>query len=157
VQGKKEVIGRLNELLKNELTAINQYFLHARILDSWGYLSLGKKVYCESLGEMKHAQKIIDRILMLDGLPNLQALGALNIGENTPEILQSDLALESSARTLMIDTVKFFLEQGDHVSRNLVEGILQETEEHIDWLESQLKQILDMGVEIYLGHQLKKD
>ncbi len=155
MKGNQVVIDRLNELLTNELTAINQYFLHARILDNWGYKYLGKKIYEESIGEMKHAQKIIDRVLLLEGLPNLQALHPLSIGENVKECLEADLGLETNARKLMVDSIKVFMDNADHVSRNMIEEILEETEEHIDWIESQLGQIKDMGIENYLGHMIK--
>ena len=144
----------LNKLLKNELTAINQYFLHGRTMRHWGFERLGKKIYEESIGEMKHADHLVKRILMLDGLPNLQDLGKLLIGEDVPECLKSDLKLEQSARTDMVAAIAHFESVKDYVSRDLVSSILEETEKHIDWLETEISLIDKVGLQNYLQSQM---
>lgn len=149
MKGDKQVIEWLNRQLKNELTAINQYFLHARIFGHWGLPGLEKMEYDESIGEMKHADRLTNRILLLDGLPNFQDLGKINIGETTEEILKADLALESAA----LDTVKGGIAHcetvGDYVSRALLVDILEESEEHVDFLETQLELIAKVGIQNY--------
>lgn len=149
MRGDKQVIELLNKQLTNELTAINQYFLHARMTQHWGFERLGAKIYEESIGEMKHADKLINRILMLDGLPNLQALSKLHIGENVPEVLQADLALESAAHQHVKASIPVCEAAGDFVSRALFVEILDDTEEHIDWLEIQLELIDKVGLQNY--------
>src|SRR5262245_331625 len=148
------VVKHLNKLLKNELTAINQYFLHGRTLRHWGFERLGQKIYEESIGEMKHADKIIKRILMLDGLPNLQDLGKLLIGENVPECLKSDLKLEYTARTDMIAAIAHFESVKDFVSRDLISSLLEDTEEHIDFLETEIGLVEKVGLHNYLQTQI---
>ncbi|MEO0974559.1 MAG: bacterioferritin [Pseudomonadota bacterium] len=143
------VIPLLNEVLKNELTAINQYFLHSRMFDDWGLKALGKKEYEESLDEMRHADKLIARILFLEGLPNLQDLGKLRIGENTEEMLECDLALEMDALPALRKAVKHCEDCQDYVSRDLFQHILDSEEEHVDWLETQLGLIDKVGIENY--------
>ena len=154
MKGDKEVIRLLNAQLTNELSAINQYFLHARMYKHWGLEKLGKKEYEESIGEMKHADKLIDRILMLDGLPNLQALHKLLIGENTQEMLEADLQLEKAAQVTVKEGVLASEQAGDYVSRELFVLILEDTEEHIDWLETQLDLIGKIGIQNYLQSQM---
>ena len=141
MKGDPQIIRLLNAVLTNELTAVNQYFLHARMYDNWGFKRLGKITYDESIGEMKHADKLIDRILMLDGLPNLQALHKLLIGENTEEMLGLDLQLEQAAQLTVKEGILACEQAADYVSRELFVVILEDTEEHIEWLETQLELI----------------
>ncbi len=155
MQGDAQVIAHLNAQLKNELTAINQYFLHARMLDHWGLPRLGKVEYKESVGEMKHADRLIQRILMLDGRPSLSEVGRLAIGENVPEILNSDLALERGSQRTLKEAIAHCEGVRDYVSRDLLAGILDDTEEHIDWLETQLELIGKVGLENYLQSQIE--
>jgi bacterioferritin len=154
MKGDPNIIRLLNAQLTNELTAVNQYFLHARMYRHWGLEKLGKKEYEESIGEMKHADKLIDRILMLDGLPNLQALHKLLIGENTQEMLECDLQLETAAQVTVKEGVLAAEQAGDYVSRELFVLILEDTEEHIEWLETQLDLIGKIGIQNYLQSQM---
>lgn len=154
MKGDTKVIEYLNEALKNELTSINQYFLHARMLDNWGFGKLGKHECDESLDEMKHADRLIQRILFLEGLPNLQALGKLYIGENVEEILRGDLQLERLAHPLYKEAVGYCEQCGDYVTRDLLAAILASEEEHIDWLETQLELIDRLGLPLYLQAQV---
>jgi bacterioferritin len=150
VQGDKAIIRLLNQVLTNELTAVNQYFLHARMYENWGFARLGKLTYDESIGEMKHADKLIKRILFLDGLPNLQDLHKLKLGETVPEALSADLELEVNGRTLLVEGVKHCEIAQDYVSREILEEILTDTEEHIDFLETQLSLLRSLGEPNYL-------
>ncbi len=150
MQGDVSIIRILNAVLTNELTAVNQYFLHARMFESWGFHFLGKIVYEESIGEMKHADKLIKRILFLNGLPNLQDLHKLRIGEAVQECLEADLALELGGRQTLQDGIKACEAAGDFVSREILVQILSDTEEHIDFLETQLSLIEAIGEQNYL-------
>jgi bacterioferritin len=150
MQGDKVIIRRLNAVLTNELTAVNQYFLHARMYENWGFNKLAKITYDESIGEMKHADKLIKRILFLDGLPNLQDLHKLKIGESVPECLAADLAVEVGGRTDQVEGVKECEAAGDFVSRQILEEILRDTEAHIDFLDTQLSLVRSLGEQNYL-------
>jgi len=154
MQGDRAIIKTLNEALTNELTSVNQYFLHARMLDNWGFRRLGKIVYDESIGEMKHADKLIKRILFLDGLPNLQDLRKLSVGETVIEALTADLALEHSGRTTLVAGVAQCEAAKDFVSREVLVDILSDTEEHIDFLETQLSLAQSLGEQNYLQSAL---
>ncbi len=154
MQGNPEIIELLNEVLTAELTAINQYFLHAKIMDDWGYKKLGDYTKHESIDEMKHAEAVTDRILLLDGLPNYQRYFPLRIGETVPEMFQADLELEYTAVERLNRAIAKSVEVGDNGSRELFEQILVSEEEHIDWLETQLTTISQIGVENYLSQQL---
>ena len=154
MQGDAQVIGYLQAQLKNELTAINQYFLHYRMLKHWGFGKLAKKEYEESMGEMKHADMLMDRIFMLDGLPNLQDLGKLMIGEDVPEILACDLGLERGAQATVKEGMAHCESVRDYVSRDLLQTILDDTEEHIDFLETQIDLISKVGLQNYLQSQM---
>lgn len=155
MKGDPTVIQFLNKQLTNELTAINQYFLHARMLRHWGLEKLGKHEYEESIGEMKHADRLIERIFMLDGLPNLQDLHKLQIGENVPELLAADLNLEVGAQATIKEGMAYCESVRDYVSRDLLQDILEDTEEHIDYLETQLGLIEQVGLQNYLQSQME--
>lgn len=154
MKGDKAIIRRLNAVLTNELTAVNQYFLHARMYQDWGYARLGKITYDESIGEMKHADKLIKRILFLEGLPNLQDLHKLKIGETVPECLAADLAVEVGGRVDQIEGIRECEATGDYATREILREILSDTEEHIDFLETQLNLVRTLGEPNYLQSAL---
>ena len=155
MKGDAKVIEALNEILTGELTAINQYFLHARMCKNWGYERIAHIVHKESIDEMKHAQELTDRILFLEGLPNLQKLGKLMIGETVPEQFASDLKLEFQALDNLKRSIKICFEAADHTSRELLEHILEDEEKHIDWLETQIGLIAEVGKENYLAENIR--
>ena len=154
MRGDREIIKLLNAVLTNELTAVNQYYLHARMYENWGFKRIGKITYEESIGEMKHADKLIKRILFLDGLPNLQDLHKLSIGETVVEGMNSDLSLETRGRTTLIEGIKLCETSADFVSREVLTDILVDTEEHIDFLETQLNLARALGEQNYLQSAL---
>ena len=157
MKGDPDVIKKLNQILTNELTSINQYFLHARMYQSDGYGKLGKKTYEESIEEMKHADRIINRILLLEGFPNLQNLNKLQIGEAVPERLQADLNAERTGHQAIKEGITLCEEKKDYVSRDMLTDLLDDTEEHIDFLETQIKNLGEMGLQNYLQSQYELD
>ena len=157
MKGSKKVIDLLNDVLTNELTAINQYFLHARMCENWGYERLWHKIRDESIDEMKHADHVIERILYLEGLPNLQKLGKINVGQSVDEQLRVDLELEKMAIPVLNNGIELCRSESDNGSADLLEDILEDEEEHANWLEAQLTLIQQMGLQNYLAEQIKKE
>jgi bacterioferritin len=157
MKGDPQIITLLNEVLTGELTAINQYFIHARMCENWGYMRLWKKLRAESIDEMKHADELIERILYLEGVPNLQRLGKVNVGQTVPEQLQVDLALERSAIDMLNRGIEQARSAGDNGSRELLERILHAEEHHTNWIESQLELIRQVGEAHYLAQQIRED
>jgi bacterioferritin len=157
MQGNPKVIAALNEALKEELTAINQYFLHAEMCENWQYDKLAGHIREESIDEMRHAEAIIERILFLDGTPNMTELMQLSVGQNVREQLESDLKLEINAVAMYNRFVGVARDEGDNVSRELFERLLKDEEEHVDWLEAQVYQIKEIGYERYLSQQIGED
>ena len=157
MQGNPKVIAELNNALKEELTAINQYFLHAEMCENWKYSKLADFIRKQSIDEMKHAESIIERILFLDGSPNLTELMRLSVGQNVREQLESDLKLEIGAVAQYNAAIKVAVEEGDNASRELFERLLKDEESHVDWLEAQLHQIKEIGYERYLTQQIREE
>src|SRR6266404_340065 len=157
MKGKPKVIALLNEALKEELTAINQYFLHAEMCENWKYDKLGDYIKKQSIDEMKHAEALIERILFLDGTPNLTELMQLTVGKNVQEQIQSDLKLEIKAVAMYNHSIKVARDEGDNASRELFERLLKDEEAHVDWLEAQLHQIKELGYERYLSQQISEE
>lgn len=157
MKGDSKVIEYLNGVLRNELTAINQYFLHARMMKDWGIQKLADYIFKESIDEMKHAEEVIDRILFLEGLPNLQELKKLRIGENTKEILECDLALEMEAIPYLQEAIQYCESIKDFVTRDLLSKIQEEEEEHVDWIEAQLYLIENSGIENYIASHINEE
>ena len=157
MQGHPEIIAILNQALKEELTAISQYFLHAEMCENWHYDKLGNFIRKQSIDEMKHAETLIERILFLDGTPNLTELMQLNIGKNVREQLESDLKLEINAVAMYNNAIKVCRDEGDNASRELFERLLKDEEEHVDWLEAQVHQMNEMGYERYLSQQVREE
>ena len=157
MKAKKGVVEFLNKVLTNELTAINQYFLHAEMCGNWGYDLLHNKMKKHAIDEMKHAEEIIEHILYLDGFPNLQRLGTLKIGETVPEQLKSDLKLEHEAVKLLAEAIAHCASVGDFTTRVKLEGIITSEEGHIDWIETQMETIKQVGVENYLSEHIHED
>jgi bacterioferritin len=151
------ILDMLNDTLTGELTAISQYFLHAKMCLNWGYRYLGKKIYDESIDEMRHADKLVERILFLDGLPNLQKLGKLTIGQNVVEILRNDLAYETQTVPRFNKGIQLARDLGDNGTEDLLTRILVDSEGHVDWLESQLELVAQVGEGNYLAQQIRKD
>jgi bacterioferritin len=154
MQGDRKVIEHLNTVLTNELTSINQYFLHSRMFRNWGLERLGRHEYEESIDEMKHADRLIERLLFLEGLPNLQQLNKLLIGENVKEALECDLKLEMGALPMLKDAIAYCESIADYVTRELFEDILESEEEHIDWIETQLDLVGKIGIQNYMQSQI---
>jgi bacterioferritin len=157
VKGDPKVIEHLNKALKLELTTVNQYFLHARMLRSWGFTKLGDRVYRESIDEMKHADRLIERILFLEGLPNVQDLDKVYIGETVKETLECDLKAEKRAHPAYLEAIEYFEKVRDYVSRELMEEILKSEEEHIDFIETQLDLIAKLGEQLYMQSLIELD
>lgn len=156
MKGSKEIITALNEVLAAELVAINQYFLHAKMCQNWGYLTLASHTRAESIDEMRHAESIVDRILFLEGLPNLQRLDTLNVGQTVAEQFKSDVELEYRAVKRLNDAIALCREKGDRTTEDLLAGILAGEESHIDWLETQLGLIEKLGEQNYLAQQIRQ-
>lgn len=157
MQGKPKVLAELNNALKEELTAINQYFLHAEMCENWKYSKLGDFIRKQSIDEMKHAEELIERILFLDGTPNMTESLRINVGQNVKEQIDSDLKLEIGAVAMYNNAVQVCREEGDNTSRELFERLLRDEERHVDWLEAQVHQIKEMGYERYLTQQIREE
>lgn len=154
MKGDAKVIDYLNRALRHELTAVNQYWLHYRLMDDWGLKNLAKTWRKESIEEMEHADKLIDRIIFLDGFPNMQVLDPLHIGQNVKEVLECDLQAEYSARSLYQEAATYCREAKDYVSKDLFEKLMADEEHHIDFLETQIDLVKKIGVELYMQHHI---
>jgi bacterioferritin len=154
MQGDPRIIDLLNQVLRKELTGINQYFIHSRMCKNWGYAVLAKHAYDESIDEMKHADKIIERVLFLDGVPNLSDYDRILVGADVRQQLANDLSLEMAALQVLRPGVQLCLEVGDHASRELLEHIVEDEERHVDWIEAQLHKIQEVGYQGYLAQQI---
>ena len=157
MKGNEQVINVLNQVLRKELTGINQYFIHAKMFENWGYEKLRKALWDESIGEMKHADRIIERILFIEGIPNISAYDKILIGTGVKQQLENDLALEAAALAVLHPGIRICVEAGDDSSRELLEHIVVDEEKHVDWIESQLHQIDEVGYQNYLAQQINKD
>lgn len=157
MKGDARIIEILNEVLTAELTAINQYFVHGEMCENWGYERLHKIIRMHSIGEMKHAEEVIERVLFLEGIPNVQRLGKITIGETVDEILKADYALEMDALPRLNEGIELCRQLGDNNSRHLLEEILEEEEKHVDWLEAQMSLVQQVGIQNYLAQQIKED
>lgn len=155
MKGDAKIIDLLNEILTGELTAINQYFLHAKMLKNWGFARLAAKLHAESIDEMKHADRLIERVLYLEGLPNVQRLGKVNIGQTVPEMLKNDYGVELVAIPLLNRSIATCRDVGDHGTQDLLRAILSAEEEHVDWLEAQLELLKQLGEAHYLAQQIR--
>jgi bacterioferritin len=156
MKGNPDVIKVLNEVLRKELTGINQYFIHAKMCKNWGYAVLGEHAWNESIDEMKHADQIVERILFLEGTPNVQAYDKIQVGSNVKQQLENDLGLEQAALTVLRPGIKTCLDAHDDATRELLEHIVVDEEHHIDWIETQFHQIKEVGYENYLAQQIHK-
>jgi bacterioferritin len=156
MKGNPDVIKVLNEVLRKELTGINQYFIHAKMCKNWGYAVLGEHAWNESIDEMKHADRIVERILFLEGVPNVQAYDKIQVGSNVKQQLENDLGLEQAALTVLRPGIKICLDAHDDATRELLEHIIVDEEHHIDWIETQFHQIKEIGYENYLAQQIFK-
>jgi bacterioferritin len=154
MKGHDKILHALNDVLTAELTAINQYFIHAKMLKNWGYTKIAAKVYAESIDEMKHADELIERILFLDGIPNVQRYGKINVGESVKEQFELDLKMEYEAVTRFNTTIALARDLGDNATRELLERMLVSEEHHVDWLETQLGLIKDLGEQMYQAQQI---
>jgi bacterioferritin len=157
MKGNEQVINLLNQVLRKELTGINQYFIHAKMCENWGYEKLRKALWDESIGEMKHADQIIQRILFLEGIPNISAYDKILVGTGVKQQLENDLSLETAALTVLHPGIRTCVEAGDDSSRELLEHIVVDEEKHVDWIEAQLHQIEEVGYQNYLAQQINKD
>jgi bacterioferritin len=157
MKGNDQVITVLNQVLRKELTGVNQYFIHAKMCENWGYRRLKKVIWDESIGEMKHADQLIERILFLEGTPNVVAYDKISVGAGVKQQLENDLALELAALTVLRPGIKTCLEHSDDASRELLEHILVDEEKHVDWIETQLHQITELGYQNYLAQQIHEE
>lgn len=157
MKAKEGVIDRLNTILTNELTAINQYFVHAEMCDNWGYERLHDKIRAHSIDEMKHAEEVIEHILYLEGVPNMQRLGDVHVGETVPEQFKVDLKLEQEAVKVLTEAITHCTKVGDYTTRHKLEDMVKSEEGHIDWIETQIETIKQVGLENYLSEQIKKE